>query len=121
VFVDSKIRLGQDWVEQIDIQLRRSEYFIVLLSATAVQSDMVRREIAIAHKLKKASKITIFPIRIGFEGELPYDIGAYLDLIQYILWRPGESARAICARFWKRFAVPRLRYQFARTRKLQLA
>src|SRR5947209_4350266 len=80
VFVDSKIRLGQDWAEQIDIQLRRSEYFIVLLSPTALQSDMVRREIAIAHKLKKANKLRIFPVRIGFEGELPYDISAYLDL-----------------------------------------
>jgi TIR domain len=96
VFVDSKIRLGQDWVEQIDIQLRSSEYFIVLLSPAAVQSDMVRREIAIAYKLRKANKLTIFPIRIGFDSELPYDIGAYLDVIQYTMWRPGDSSDAVC-------------------------
>src|SRR5690348_10779256 len=82
VFVDSKIRLGHDWVEQIDTQLRSSEYFVVLLSSASVQSDMVRREIAMAYKLRKANKLTIFPIRIGFEAELPYDIGAYLDVIQ---------------------------------------
>ncbi len=95
VFVDSKIRLGQDWVEQIDIQLRRSEYFIVLLSPVAIKSDMVRREIAIAYKLRKANKLTIFPIRIGLEGELPYDISAYLDLIQYTVWHPEQSPDAI--------------------------
>lgn len=96
VFVDSKIRLGQDWVEQIDIELRRSEYFIVLLSPVAIKSDMVRREIAIAYKLRKDKKLTIFPIRIGLEGELPYDVSAYLDLIQYTVWHPGQSPGAIC-------------------------
>lgn len=96
VFVDSKIRLGQDWVEQIDIELRRSEYFIVLLSPVAIKSDMVRREIAIAYKLRKDKKLAIFPIRIGLEGELPYDVSAYLDLIQYTVWHPGQSPGAIC-------------------------
>ncbi len=96
VFVDSKIRLGQDWVEQIDSQLRKSEYFIVLLSPVAIKSDMVRREIAIAYKLRKANKLTIFPVRVGLEGELPYDLGAYLDLIQYTVWHPGQPFGAIC-------------------------
>ncbi|MGA8026741.1 MAG: toll/interleukin-1 receptor domain-containing protein [Bryobacteraceae bacterium] len=91
VFVDSKIRLGQDWAEQIDRQLRSAQFFVVLLSAASITSDMVRREIALAYKLKKAHAITILPVRIGFEGELPYEIGAYLDLIQYTVWRPGES------------------------------
>lgn len=95
VFVDSNIRLGQNWVEQIDVQLRRSEYFIVLLSPASVESDMVRREIAIAYSLKKAKKLTIFPVRIGLAGELPYDIGAYLDTIQYVSWTPGQSPAAI--------------------------
>ncbi len=96
VFVDSKIGLGEDWVEQIDTQLRRSEHFVVLLSAASVASDMVRREVAIAHKLRKAHKLTIFPVRVGFEGELPYDIGAYLDLIQYVAWNPGQPSAPIC-------------------------
>ncbi len=96
VFVDSKIRLGQDWVEQIDVQLRRSKYFVVFLSTASVRSDMVRREIAIAYKLRKANELTIFPIRVGFEGELPYEIGAYLDLIQHITWQPGQPFDPIC-------------------------
>ncbi|MGI8961688.1 MAG: hypothetical protein ACR2IV_18385 [Bryobacteraceae bacterium] len=28
--------------------------------------------------------------------ELPYDIGAHLDLIQYVAWSPGESFDPIC-------------------------
>jgi len=96
VFVDSKIRVGQDWVEQIDSQLRNSVYFVVLLSRASVKSDMVRREIAIAYKLRKAHQLAILPIRLGFEEELPYEVGAYLDLIQYVAWQPDEPFDPIC-------------------------
>jgi hypothetical protein len=96
VFIDSKIRLGQNWVEEIDVQLRNSTHFIALLSAESIKSDMVRREIAMAYKLKKANKLTILPVRLGFDDELPYELGAYLDLIQYIVWRPGESFDPVC-------------------------
>lgn len=96
VFVDSKIRLGQNWVEQIDLQLRNSSHFVPLLSAASVKSDMVRREIAIAYKLMQANKITILPVRLGLQDELPYDISSYLDLIQYVVWHPGESFDPIC-------------------------
>jgi hypothetical protein len=97
VFIDSKIRLGENWVEQIDIQLRSSTHFIALLSAASIKSDMVRREIATAYKLHKANKLTILPVRLGLDDELPYELGAYLDLIQYIAWRPGESFDPICS------------------------
>lgn len=96
VFADTKIALGQNWVEQIDSQLRRSAYLVALLSAASVKSDMVRREIAIAHKLQRTKQLAIFPIRLAFEDELPYELGAYLDLIQYIVWQPGEPFDPIC-------------------------
>jgi hypothetical protein len=96
VFVDTKIRLGEHWVEQIDQQLRESRYFVVFLSAASVESDMVRREIALAYKLRKAKQLTILPVRLDLTTELPYDIGAYLDLIQYVVWNPGESFDPIC-------------------------
>jgi TIR domain len=96
VFVDTKIRIGEDWVEEIDRQLRYSQYFVVLLSAASVQSDMVRREIAMAYRLRKAKQLTILPVHIEPMGELPYDIGAYLDLIQYVMWNPGEGFDPIC-------------------------
>ncbi|MGI9070567.1 MAG: toll/interleukin-1 receptor domain-containing protein [Bryobacteraceae bacterium] len=96
VFVDTKIRIGEDWVEQIDRQLRISQYFVVLVSAASIQSDMVRREIALAYKLRKAKQLTILPVRMDATRELPYDIGAYLDLIQYVVWNPSESFDPIC-------------------------
>jgi hypothetical protein len=96
VFIDSKIRLGENWVEQIDVHLRGSTHFIALLSAASIKSDMVRREIAIAYKLQKAKQLTILPVRLDFDEELPYELAAYLDFIQYIVWHPGESFDPIC-------------------------
>lgn len=98
VFLDTKIRIGEDWVEQIERQLRSSQYFIVLLSAASIESDMVRREIALAYKLRKAKQLAIFPVRMDVTRELPYDIGAYLDTIQHVVWNSGESFDPICRR-----------------------
>lgn len=96
VFVDTKIRVGERWVDQIDIQLHRSSYFIVLLSAASVKSDMVRREVAIAYQLNKNGALTILPVRIGLGDTLPYEMAAYLDLIQYCSWNPGEPFDSVC-------------------------
>ncbi|MFL6352890.1 MAG: toll/interleukin-1 receptor domain-containing protein [Bryobacteraceae bacterium] len=106
VFLDTKIRIGEDWVEQIDRQLRISQYFVVLLSAASIQSDMVRREIVLAYKLRKAKQLTILPVRMDATRELPYDIGAYLDLIQYVVWNPGESFDPICRTILQAITAP---------------
>ena len=37
------------------------------------------------------------PIRIGIEGELPYDLDAYLHGVQYATWNTGQDFGPICA------------------------
>ena len=106
VFLDTKIRIGEEWVEQIDQQLRRSQYFVVLLSETSVQSDMVRREIALAYKLRKSKQLTVFPVRIDALRELPYDVGAYLDSIQYVAWKCNEPFEPVSRRILHAILLP---------------
>ena len=77
VFVDKQIRIGLDWVAEIDRQLRASDAFVVLLSEDSIRSDMVRQEIHTAHELLLAGKMAIFPVRVGFEGKLPYDLASF--------------------------------------------
>ena len=91
-FVDKEIRIGEEWVEVIERELKAAKSLIVLLSAHSILSDMVRQEIKLAHQWKKQ----IFPVRVDYEGALPYDLGAYLDPIQYKLWRTGEPFAPIC-------------------------
>jgi hypothetical protein len=85
-FVDTQLRISQEWVEVIDRELRGCESLVVLLSSESIRSDMVRHEVTLAHRFKKR----IFPVRVDYDGALPYDLGAYLDKIQYKLWRSGE-------------------------------
>ncbi len=97
LFVDKQILVGLDWVAEIDRQLRASDSFVVLLSADSVRSDMVRQEVHTAHQLREAGKLAIYPVRVGFEGDLPYDLAAYLNRIQYAVWRPGEAETELFA------------------------
>jgi hypothetical protein len=90
VFVDKQIRVGRDWVEEIDRQLRASDSFVVFLSEDSIRSDMVRQEVQTAHELRGEGKMAVFPVRVGFQGKLPYDLASYLNRIQYILWSPGD-------------------------------
>lgn len=91
VFFDKQIKVGLDWVAEIDRQLRASDAFVVFLSEDSIRSDMVRQEIQTAYGLWRAGTMQIFPIRVGFKGELPYDLASYLNRIQYKLWSPGDS------------------------------
>jgi len=96
-FIDTGIRVGEDWAAAIDRALRDTDFFIVLLSEVSIVSDMVRKEIALAHELAKASptRPRILPVRLNFEGKLPYDLGAYLDRLQYLLWKPDQPMEAL--------------------------
>jgi hypothetical protein len=90
-FLDVGMHVGTRWVEEIESQIRSSQFFVVLLSKDSILSDMVRREVELAHKLARDKKLTILPVRITFEGELPYDLGAYLNPLQYAILRPGHG------------------------------
>jgi hypothetical protein len=91
-FVDTELRVGQEWVKVIDRELRACKSLVVLLSSDSLRSDMVRQEVKLAHEYKKQ----IFPVRVAYEGALPYDLGAYLDPIQYTLWRKDEPFDRVC-------------------------
>lgn len=98
VFLDTKIQVGLRWVEEIECQLQSSQYFVVLLSADSIRSDMVRREIKMAYQMERNGKMRLLPVRLAFDGELPYDLGAYLDPFQYARWENGAPFGPICQR-----------------------
>lgn len=86
VFVDRRMLVGTEWAAEIDRQLRAAEFFVVLLSAESIRSDMVRQEIKLAHELKQQKGLRILPVRVDFTGALPYDLGGYLNPLHYALW-----------------------------------
>lgn len=97
VFLDQRIEVGTRWVEVIDREIRASSFFVPILSPESIRSDMVRKEIALAHRLMGEGTMRILPIRsTTLKGQLPYDLAAYLDPIQYAPWDPEEGTEGIC-------------------------
>jgi len=89
VFVDTQIAVGLKWAAEIEWQIRQAEIFVVLISQASMASDMVRQEVLWAHRenQRTPNPLRILPVRVSYLGELPYDLGAYLNPIQYVVWK----------------------------------
>ena len=88
VFVDLKLQPGQTWLEEIDRQIKASDFLIALLSEESANSEMVQAEVRRAYEYRKLQgHPCILPVRIAYEGLLPYSIDALLDPLQYIIWQ----------------------------------
>ena len=103
VFWDTDITVGERWAQVIQRHLREAQFFVVLISAESMRSDMVREEVLFAHHQsnRTVDPLTVLPIRVAYTGELPYDLAACLRPIQYTLWEAeADTARVadeICA------------------------
>ena len=94
VFIDSGIRWGRSWVEEIEQALKECDFLLLLLSKDAAASEMVIEEVAIAKELARQQngRPTILPLRVNFPFSypLPYNLSAYLRSIQQESWA-GEN------------------------------
>ena len=92
VFIDQDIRSGEEWLERIDAELKAADFLIVLLSEKAGESEMVRSEVQQAFEYrKKQGHPHTLPVRVNYEGMLPYAIAAFLNDKQYITWQTSAD------------------------------
>ncbi|MDA1048968.1 MAG: AAA-like domain-containing protein [Planctomycetota bacterium] len=89
-FLDERMQLGENWKDEIPRTIEESDVFVVLLSETSVQSDMVHEEVLIARTYQhRTGRPRLAPVRVRYSrGELGYVLGAYLRSYQ---WRNWES------------------------------
>jgi len=89
VFIDRTMTVGQQWAEEIESNVRKSDCLIVVLTSGSCHSEMVRGEVEIARDqaAKSAGVPRILPVRLAYTGPLPYPLNAWLDSLQYALWR----------------------------------
>lgn len=88
VFIDLKMMVGTKWSKEIKDNLLSSDFFISLISEYSVKSDMIAAEIQFAYKHSKLyGKPIILPVRLNYFEDLEYDLTAYLDSRNYIIWR----------------------------------
>ena len=96
VFIDNQMLIGIDWVKDIESHIKAAEAFLVLLSKDSIRSDMVRQEVKLAHEMiRQKPGYKILPVRIDYNGALPYDLASYLDRYQYALWQPATEYETI--------------------------
>ncbi len=87
VFIDRTMRTGGAWLEEIDQQIRGSDFLVALLSRNSADSEMVQAEIKRAYEYRKLQgRPRTLPVRMAFEGLLPYSIDAFVDPLQYVVW-----------------------------------
>ncbi len=97
VFIDQTMPAGTRWAEQIEAELRRSDFLIVFLTADSVMSEMVKGEIEMAHHLSKQhGKPNILPVRLAYREPFTYPLSAYLNPINWAFWQsPEDTPRLI--------------------------
>ena len=95
-FIDQTLQVGVDWAREIEQQITTCDYFIILLSADAVQSEMVAREVEFAQRATRSGRARILPVRVAFDAPLPYQLSPVLDHLQYAEWHAdGDTAPLI--------------------------
>lgn len=88
VFIDQIMSVGTRWAEQIELELRRTDYMIVFLSEHSVRSEMVLAEVETAHHLSKTNngRPIILPVRLAYRDPFQYPLSAYLNAINWAYW-----------------------------------
>lgn len=97
VFIDQNMRAGTAWLDEIDQQIKASDFLLVLLSPESANSEMVQTEVYRAYEYSKQQGFPqILPVRIRYEGLLPYSIAAFVNPHQYVTWQ-GEGDNQLVA------------------------
>jgi len=91
-FIDISMRGGTEWLIEIDEQIKASDYLIVLISKYSADSEMVQAEILRAYEYRRLNGWPkTLPVRMCYEGMLPYTISAPLGQYQQISWSADED------------------------------
>jgi hypothetical protein len=105
VFIDQRITVGQAWAREIESQVQQADYLVVFLTAESSCSEMVRGEIEMArHHASTNAHPRILPVRVNFDGPLPYPLNAYLDGIQYAAWQRTDDTPRVVAQLLEAIA-----------------
>lgn len=97
VYVDLAFQARNTWLDQLDQQLRRSDFLIVLLSDSSVDSEIVKTQVSRAYEYyQHQGKPHILPLRVAYDGLLPYNLAALVDPNQTLTWHDEfDNARVL--------------------------
>lgn len=97
-FLDTQLPAGVPWSDEIEKNLENCNRFVVLLSENSVKRHMVAEEVRRAHARATSGKLAILPVRVRFQGSLPFEMGAYLGGYQSIPWSGPQDNETVVAK-----------------------
>jgi len=96
VFIDNTLRTGDMWLDELDQHIRASDFLVALLSKESADSEMVQAEVRRAYQYRKLQGHPhMLPLRIAYEGLLPYSIDAFIDQFQYLVWNSDADNQRV--------------------------
>jgi AAA-like domain/TIR domain len=105
VFIDVGMKVGTDWVAEIARRIAWCDFLIVLLSQSAVESEMVQAEVRLAHQRRRRDgRPAILPVRVNYKGALDYELDAYLSRTQYVMWTGSSDTDRVIDELQKSIA-----------------
>lgn len=87
VFLDTQMPPGKKWGPEVENALQTCKVFVILLTEISMTREMVIEEVKrIKSREQNGKGPIILPVRVNFNGELPYKLGAYLNPITTHSW-----------------------------------
>jgi hypothetical protein len=101
------IAAGQRWSERISELLPKSDLFILLLSEQSSRSDFITEEVNRAYSLNcQHKRPVIITVRVIFDGDPGYHLGAMLNPYQWLSWNESKDSRTILKQILQSAADP---------------
>lgn len=96
VFIDQTLPVGDRWAAEIEAELSRADFLVVLLSANSINSQMVKGEITTAQRLYETQgKPKILPVRVNYRDPFQYPLSAILDPLNWAFWERDEDTGSL--------------------------
>jgi hypothetical protein len=96
-FVDRRIQVGDNWAKEIEQALQQADFLVLLLSEESSHSEMVLGEVERARAIaaNREGLPKILPVRVAYQGKLPYPLDCYIDPLQHVLWRGAADTASV--------------------------
>jgi len=93
---DVGLQVGDDWATALRQQIEASDFFVPLLSAASVGSEMVVTEVRAARrKSRRDGRPKILPVRVAFEDAFEYELNLYVGHLQHVRWSSEADDAAV--------------------------
>jgi AAA-like domain/TIR domain len=97
VIVGPEINIGTDWGNRVSESIRTCAFFIPLLTAQSVHSEMMREEARLAHESRLTQcTARLLPVRVDYDGPLGYALEAWINPQRWATWKsPADTERLV--------------------------